>query len=204
MLTATRREWNELYVFFALLGKGEIALGNEAGKPSGRMLPIAEIVRQEHDGKRVYTIRKSEIRVKGEQMEERFPREDFSTVAQLILDALGQCREEEVEAPEGVEEFLDALKIYDMEARTDDRTDFYLTFHDAAFPPMGFRIYSRLCAMPPLLMAIKIIGTEDIHIPNTGMSPHIKTIVHNNAMALMPRKYSPIAVNAVLMAEISS
>ena len=151
MLTATRREWNELYVFFALLGRGEIALGNEAGKPSGRVLPIAQIVRQEHDGKRVYTIGKSGIRVEGEQMEERFPREDFSTVAQLILDALGQCRKEEVEAPEGVEGFLNALKIYDMEARTDDRTDFYLTFHDAAFPSMGFRIYSRLCAMPPLL-----------------------------------------------------
>lgn len=38
-----------------------------------------------------------------------------------------------------------------MEARTDDRTDFYITFHDDSFPPVGFRIYSRLCAMMPLL-----------------------------------------------------
>ena len=50
-----------------------------------------------------------------------------------------------------MEGFLDALKIYDMEARTDDRTDFYITFHDSSFPPVGFRIYSRLCAMMPLL-----------------------------------------------------
>ena len=203
-MTATRREWNELYVFFALLGQGSIALGDAEGKASPRVLPIARISRQEHDGKRDYLVEKSDVRVVGEQIDKRFPREDFDTVARLILEALGRERTDEVESPEGVEDFLDALQIYDMEARTDDRTDFYLTFHDAAFPPMGFRIYSRLCAMPPLLMAIKIIGTEDIHIPNTGMSPHIKTIVHNNAMALMPRKYSPIAVNAVLMAEISS
>ena len=81
------------------------------------------------------------------EMDERFPREDFGTVAAMILDTLKRERNEEVEAPEGVEGFLDALKIYDMEARTDDRTDFYITFHDSSFPPVGFRIYSRLCAI---------------------------------------------------------
>lgn len=40
MLTATRREWNELYVFFNLLAQGEVVLGNEEGLPSGRVLPI--------------------------------------------------------------------------------------------------------------------------------------------------------------------
>ena len=151
MLTATRREWNELYVFFALLGKGSVTLGDEEGKPSSRVLPIVRISRQEHDGKREYQVEKDEVHVTGGQMDGRFPREDFRTAAALILEALKQCREDEVEAPEGVEDFLDALKIYDMEARTDDRTDFYLTFHDDSFPPMGFRIYSRLCAMNPLL-----------------------------------------------------
>ena len=34
MLTATRREWNELYVFFNLLAQGGIVLGNEEGLPS--------------------------------------------------------------------------------------------------------------------------------------------------------------------------
>lgn len=151
MMTATRREWNELYVFFALLGQGSIALGDAEGKASPRVLPIARISRQEHDGKRDYLVEKSDIRVVGEQIDKRFPREDFDTVAGLILEALGRERTDEVESPEGVEDFLDALQIYDMEARTDDRTDFYLTFHDDSFPPMGFRIYSRLCAMNPLL-----------------------------------------------------
>ncbi len=151
MLTATRKEWNELYVFFSLLGKGEIVLGDAEGKPSARVLPIRSITRQEHDGTRCYIVEEGEIRMTGEQTDERFPREDFSTVAGMILHALKNCREEEVEAPEGVEGFLDALRIFDMEARTDDRTDFYITFHGEEFPPVGFRIYSRLCAMMPLL-----------------------------------------------------
>ncbi|MCD8318104.1 MAG: HpaII family restriction endonuclease [Paraprevotella sp.] len=151
MLTATRREWNELYVFFALLAQGILTLGDAEGNPTGRTLPIARIVRQEHDGTRRYTVEPSEVHVKGEVMDARFPREDFATVAALILDALRRCREDEIEAPEGVEGFLDALKIYDMEARTDDRTDFYITFHDDTFPSMGFRIYSRLCTMNPIL-----------------------------------------------------
>ena len=135
MLTATRREWNELYVFFNLLAQGGIVLGNEEGLPSGRVLPIFQVTRQEHDGERRYTVEKADIHVEGEQMDERFPREDFGTVAAMILDTLKRERNEEVEAPEGVEGFLDALKIYDMEARTDDRTDFYITFHDNSFPP---------------------------------------------------------------------
>ena len=49
MLTATRREWNELYVFFNLLAQGGIVLGNEEGLPSGRVLPIFQVTRQEHD-----------------------------------------------------------------------------------------------------------------------------------------------------------
>lgn len=151
MLSATRKEWNELYVFFTLLHKGSVSLGNEEGKPSDRVLPIYMISRQEHDGERKYYVEEEMIRVVSSDNETEFPREDFGTVSDMILSALRENREDEVEAPDGVEGFLDALRIFDMEARTDDRTNFYITFHDASFPPVGLRIYSRLCAMQPLL-----------------------------------------------------
>ena len=67
MLTATRREWNELYVFFNLLAQGGIVLGNEEGLPSGRVLPIFQVTRQEHDGERRYTVEETDIHVEGEQ-----------------------------------------------------------------------------------------------------------------------------------------
>ena len=151
MLSATRTEWNELYVVFSLLHQGQLVLGNAGGTPSDRSLPICRLTRQEHDGKRDYTIHPDTIELTGEDLHMEVPREDFGTVAALILHTLKTSHQDEPEAPEGVEAFLDALHIYDMEARTDDRTDFYLTFHDTSFPPMGFRIYSRLCTMPALL-----------------------------------------------------
>ena len=65
MLTATRREWNELYVFFNLLAQGGIVLGNEEGLSSGRVLPIFQVTRQEHDGERRYTVEETDIHVEG-------------------------------------------------------------------------------------------------------------------------------------------
>ena len=104
MLTATRREWNELYVFFNLLAQGEVVLGNEEGATLPAVCCLVfRVTRQEHDGERRYTMEETDIHVEGEQMDERFPREDFGTVASMILDALKRDRNEEVEAPEGVE-----------------------------------------------------------------------------------------------------
>ena len=62
MLTATRREWNELYVFFNLLAQGGIVLGNEEGLPSGRVLPIFQVTRQEHYAERRITKEKNHIK----------------------------------------------------------------------------------------------------------------------------------------------
>lgn len=151
MLTASRKEWSELYTVFSLLARGAVDAGNAAGEPVGTPLPIALLTRREHDGERRYYVEGERIRVVGEQMDVCFPREDFGAVASLILSGLSVSREAEIEAAPGVEEFLDAVRIYDMEAVTDDRMDFYLSFYSADAPPVGFRIQSRLCGMTPLL-----------------------------------------------------
>ena len=150
MLTATRREWNELYTFFSVLAEGKLAAGTAAGE-AGKQLPVVAVRRHEHDGDRLYRIEENVIHVTGETMDERFPREDFATVAGLILTVLTGSHEDEPEAPEAVEAFLDAVKIYDMEAETDDRTDMYVYFYTLETEPVGVRIYSRLCGMSPLL-----------------------------------------------------
>ena len=53
-----------------------------------------------------------------------FPRADFGDAAEIILHLLRNEQGEEVEVSEGLEAFLDAVNIYDLESRTDDRTDF--------------------------------------------------------------------------------
>ena len=56
--------------------------------------------------------------------------------------------------------------------------------------------------IPPLLIAIRIIGTDDIHMPNTGIKPHINTMVESRAMAFTFKKYRQMAVNTVLIADM--
>ena len=79
------------------------------------------------------------------------PREDFGIVADLILQAVKSSSENDVVSPEGVEEFLDEAAIFDLEAKTEDRTDFSIAFWHPKAPLRGFNVRSRLGVMNPLL-----------------------------------------------------
>ena len=58
-------------------------------------------------------------------------------MADLILDAIKTSPDDEVASPDGVEEFLDAVSIFDLEAKTEDRTDFSIAFWHADAPLTG-------------------------------------------------------------------
>lgn len=149
---ATKREWSELYAFFRLLADGQVSLGTaQAKKDPEKCRIIAMIQREEHDGTRRYYIEKEEIRIEGENVSKQLPREDFGIVAELILKAIKAASTEEVTSPDGVEEFLEAAGIFDLEAKTEDRTDLSIAFWHAEAPLTGFNIRSRLSAMNPLL-----------------------------------------------------
>lgn len=149
--SASRREWSELSAFFYLLSRGTVKLGTAEGKASARELPVAVIQREEHDGTRRYYIQENEIHVTGEGIDRHFIREDFGTVADLVMEAMRSSHEDEVESPEGVEEFLDELGIFNLEAKTEDRTDLHLGFYSTSAPLVGFRIYAKMGGMDPLL-----------------------------------------------------
>lgn len=149
---ATKREWGELYAFFRLLADGYVYAGTaDVKEKAEERIPVAMIQREEHDGTRKYIIEKDQIHVVGEQIDRLFPREDFDVVAQLILQAIRSCREDNVTSPDGVEEFLDEVAIYDLEAKTDDRTDFSVAFYSPDAPLTGFVVRSRMGMMFPLL-----------------------------------------------------
>lgn len=149
---ATKREWSELYTFFRLLADGYVYEGKEnLSDTDMTRLPVAMVQREEHDGTRQYIIDGDNIHVKGENMDKLVPREDFGTVADLILAAIRESREDEVMSPDGVEEFLDEVAIYDLEAKTEDRTDFHVAFFSVEAPLYGFCVRSRLGVMFPLL-----------------------------------------------------
>ncbi|MCR5434635.1 MAG: HpaII family restriction endonuclease [Bacteroidaceae bacterium] len=152
MLEATRREANELYVLFSLLAAGTVEKGNAQGEAAGQA-PVAMIVRREHNGLRQYIIEENEVHIVGPEMDARFPREDFQTAGEWIRRMLTDREQQTDEALDisDLEPFLDALKIFDMEAQTDDRTDLHVALWSVDAPLIGLRIQSRLCGYLPLL-----------------------------------------------------
>ncbi|MDR0892560.1 MAG: HpaII family restriction endonuclease [Mediterranea sp.] len=152
MFTATKKEWCELYAFFRLLADGQATLGTADAKAGDTVWPVAMVQRTERDGKRNYYIEKEYVRAQSEDGTViRLLREDVATAATLILAAVKEATDNEVASPDGVEEFLDEAKIYDLEAQTDDRTDLSVAFWHPEAPLCGLVVRSRLSVMNPLL-----------------------------------------------------
>ena len=148
---ATKKEWSEIYTFFRILSDGYVCLGTPDAKNSNTRWTIAMVHREEHDGPRQYYIEKEEIRIASEKENRSFPREDFGIVAGLIFNAIKSSSEDETISPEGVEEFLDEIGIFNLEAQTKDRTDISIAFWHPEAPLTGFNIRSRMGKMNPLL-----------------------------------------------------
>ncbi|MEG1562986.1 MAG: HpaII family restriction endonuclease [Bacteroides sp.] len=177
---ATKREWSELYTFFRLLADGKVAMGTpQAKRNEEKVWRIAMIQREEHNGTRRYYIEKDVIRLESEAVNLTLPREDFATVADLILDAIKSSSAEEVASPEGVEAFLDAASIFDLEANTEDRTDFSIAFWHPEAPLAGFCVRSRLSTMNLLLGGGR---TANLKLEQTGVKFSGPTVDNVNAL----------------------
>lgn len=178
---ATKREWGELYAFFRLLADGHVYAGTpDAQADEEKRLTVAMVLRQEHDGERRYIVESENIHIVGEKIDKRLPREDFAAVAMLLGEMMRRgAGEEELISPDGVEEFLDAAAIYDLEAKTDDRTDFHIAFWSVDAPLVGFRSYSRLGGLIPLLDGGR---TANLKFEQTGVRFPNPTVNKINAL----------------------
>lgn len=177
---ATKREWGELYAFFRILADGNVSAGTPDVKPDEtNVIPVAMVQREEHDGTRQYIIEKDYIRINGENIDKQIPREDFETVAELIREAIKNTSGNDVMSPDGVEEFLDEVAIFNLEAQTEDRTDFSVAFYDVNAPLVGFCVRSRLGGkMLPLLDGGR---SANFKFEQTGIKFAVPTINKINA-----------------------
>ncbi|MCD8183600.1 MAG: HpaII family restriction endonuclease [Bacteroides sp.] len=193
---ATKRELGELYTFFRLLADGKVSLGTaKAQKDNRKCWPIALIQREEHDGTRRYYIEKEEVRIVSGTVEkdgtftpsakevQLFPRQDFADAAEIILHLLKNVVGEEIEVSEGLEAFLDAVNIYDLEAKTDDRTDFSVAFWHPEAPLAGFNVRCRLSPMSPLLDGGR---TANLKLEQSGIKFAAPTVNKVNALPESP------------------
>lgn len=176
----TKREVGELYTFFRLLGDGQVAVGMPDSTPHpSESWPIALIERGEHDGLRQYFIEPKDIRVVyADGGEARFLRTDFGDAALLLLDLLKQPGDE-VEMPDELEAFLDAVAIYNLEAQTDDRTDLRVAFWNPSAPLSGLVVRCRLSPMNPLLDGGR---TANLKLEQTGVKFAAPTVSKINAL----------------------
>ncbi|WP_291529930.1 HpaII family restriction endonuclease [Bacteroides sp. UBA939] len=194
---ATKRELGELYSFFRLLSDAKVSLGTPQGRgDEAKWWPVALIQREEHDGTRRYYVEEKEIRivsgevgkdglfVVAERGEMRIPREDFGGAAEVMLELLKtNGGGDTIELPEGLEAFLDAINIYDLEAKTEDRTDFSVAFHHVEAPLTGFNVRCRLSAMNPLLDGGR---TANLKLEQTGVKFATPTVNKVNALPESP------------------
>lgn len=194
--SATKRELGELYAFFRLLADGAVAQGTpEAVADEANRLPVAVVQREEHDGTRRYYIEGEEVRIvsgtvakngvftPGEKEEQHFPRADFGGAADLVLHLLKNVSGEEIEVPEELEGFLDAVNIFDLEAKTEDRTDFSVAFWSADAPLTGFCVRCRLSPMNPLLDGGR---TANLKLEQSGVKFAVPTVNKVNALPESP------------------
>lgn len=199
MFKATKRELGEIYAFFRLLADGSVYMGTpQVQKDMNRCWPVALVQREEHDGTRRYYIEEDEILMvsgevdrsgqfvpKEEAESVTFPRADFGEAADYVLDILKHSSGEEVEVPDGLEGFLDAVRIYDQEAKTDDRTDFKIAFWQKDAPLTGFCVRCRLSPMNPLLDGGR---TANLKLEQTGVKFAVPTVNKVNALPESPNE----------------
>lgn len=181
---ATKKEWGEIYAFFKILADGALTMGTADPKAaSDDAWKIAYVQREEHDGPRRYYIEENTIRIVSENDERTIEREDFEAVATVIFQAIKSAEGNDVTSPEGVEEFLDAIAIFDLEAKTTDRTDFSIAFWHPDAPITGFVVRSRLGAMNPLLDGGR---SANIKFEQTGVKFAVPTVNKVNALPESP------------------
>lgn len=199
MFKATKRELGEIYAFFRLLADGSVYMGTpQVQKDMNRCWPVALIQREEHDGTRRYYIEETEVRMVSGEVDRSgqfvpkeevepvtFPRTDFGEAADYVLDILKHSSGEEVEVPDGLEGFLDAVRIYDLEAKTDDRTDFKVAFWQKDAPLTGFCVRCRLSPMNPLLDGGR---TANLKLEQTGVKFAVPTVNKVNALPESPNE----------------
>lgn len=195
--TTTKRELGELYAVVSLLAEGAVAMGNADGLPAGRRRKVVMMERMEHDGPRRYSLNEAgdEVCIVGgtkdrtgrfceaEDSRRNVPRALLEALANALLELLRSGNSQEVEVPDDVEGILDELKIYDLEAHTDDRTDFLLTLDHEGALPVGMVVRSRLGAMNPLLDGGR---TANLKLEQSGVKFAVPTVNKINALPEAP------------------
>lgn len=142
--TATKKEWSEIYCIFRLLADASVSIGTvDAKRNKNQYYPIVELSRIEHNGERRYKIEDDDVHIIGEGIDKKISRTVFSKKAVDILELIKTASDIDILSTNEIESFLDEIQLFDLEAKTQDRTTFHLTFFDKRVKPMGIAFFSK-------------------------------------------------------------
>lgn len=182
---ATKREWCELATFFKLLADGTIALGTTEAMKTDTYWPIAMIQREEHNGPRQYFIETKNIKMQSEKGVHYISRNTLETVSHLIIHTVKEAKQNNVLSPDGIEDFLNEIDIFNLEAETKDRTDLSISFWHPKATLHGFNVRSRLSSMNPLLDGGR---TANLKLEQGGIKFAVPAVNKINALPQSPNE----------------
>lgn len=158
-LKGNKGEWSEIYTLFRLLGEGKVYAGDQnLDKIQDLFYPIIMILRQEKEGDFNYKRQDKDVVILSSDGEEllRVKADVFVEEAEKLLQAINNA-EGSFALPD-IEKFMNSIRCHSLKARSSDKTDIKIIFHDHRTkinPEMGFSIKSQLGGNSTLLNASK-------------------------------------------------
>ena len=151
VLSANKGEWSELYTHLRLLADGKVYSGDENySKIVEDTFPIIKIFRRDKKNQddTIYVVdsAKKQILVRGDQKEAIISQEQFSKMADYLLQEIKTSTGSSFSLPD-VQDFMKALNMHSVKASSIDKQDIRMILHDMRVDrnrEMGFSIKSRL------------------------------------------------------------
>jgi len=160
LITGNKGEWSEIYVFFKLLGDGELyAADADLEKLTSIFYPIIKIIRDEISGKWEY-YRNSKIKIINATTQEvikEIPTELFIENSKILLEEIKQATSRTFSIPR-IQDLMEDIKCRTLKANPQEKRDITIQVHDlrTGFKPiLGFSIKSQLGGASTLLNASK-------------------------------------------------
>lgn len=148
---SNKKELIEVYTLLKILSDGRIYYGDEKGNNSEKFASVYAVKRQEHNGERIYNVVGDNIEITGEETNITIERKHIKEATQALFALIKTGDEDCIIVDDEIEKLLDTMSIYNLEAKTNDKTDLHISLVGDENDYSGFIIRSRVGSLTSLL-----------------------------------------------------
>lgn len=147
MLSGNRGEWSEIYVLLKLISDQQVFLGDEnLEKISDSTYKIISILRLDSNKQTIFSLDTTITIKTSNVLVGVFTLQEFKYWSERLLKQLQKHKKGKFTFPE-LEEFINALNVFKLKAKSSDKRDITLEVYDSKTkltPALGFSIKSQL------------------------------------------------------------